>query len=66
MAASYYDLGISAGFNTLIMLCFLILYSVFSRKPINARVYFTKWFDVDPEVLPPEPVLFVQSYSKFA
>lgn len=49
MAASYADLGISAGFNLSIMLVFVVLYSFFSRKPINARVYFTKWFDVDPE-----------------
>eukprot|EP00897_Mesotaenium_endlicherianum_P000464 jgi/Mesen1/10418/ME000818S09898 len=49
MATSWSDLGVSAAINMGVVLLFLVLYSVFSQQPINARVYFAKWFVMDEE-----------------
>lgn len=50
MATSFSDLGVSALINGCVILVLLILFSIFVRQPANARVYYMKWFLVDPKV----------------
>lgn len=38
------DIGISAAFNLLTALVFLIAFAVLRLQPINDRVYFPKWY----------------------
>lgn len=49
-AISFVDLAISFGINFAITCLFLFLYSLFSVQPLNARVYFTRWFILDEKV----------------
>ena len=50
MATSFSDLGVSALLNGCVIFVLLILFSIFVRQPANARVYYMKWFLVDPKV----------------
>ncbi|GJP41199.1 hypothetical protein CLOM_g874 [Closterium sp. NIES-68] len=47
MGVTFADLGVSFGINLGVSLVVLFLYSVFSQQPLNARVYYTKWFCLD-------------------
>eukprot|EP00850_Spirogloea_muscicola_P013283 SM000089S23839 [mRNA] locus=s89:348792:349004:+ [translate_table: standard] len=50
MGSGLGELGISAAINIGIVLAFFAAFSVARRQPINARIYYSKWFVKDPKV----------------
>lgn len=49
-SVDFVDLAICFGINLGISSLFLFLYSLLKVQPINARVYFTRWFILDDKV----------------
>eukprot|EP00850_Spirogloea_muscicola_P008191 SM000043S15819 [mRNA] locus=s43:323436:330226:+ [translate_table: standard] len=49
MGSGLGELGISAAINIGVVLAFFAAYSVARRQPINARIYYSKWFVKDPK-----------------
>ncbi|KAF0927884.1 hypothetical protein E2562_036803 [Oryza meyeriana var. granulata] len=44
MAATIYDIGLSAAINVLTAVAFLLVFAFLRLQPINDRVYFPKWY----------------------
>ncbi|GJP49908.1 hypothetical protein CLOM_g9064 [Closterium sp. NIES-68] len=49
MGSTFADLGYSCAINLSIFAAMIVLYTILSKQPLNARVYFTKWFSINDQ-----------------
>ncbi|CAI5484260.1 unnamed protein product [Closterium sp. Yama58-4] len=47
MGSTFGELGYACAINVGVLAGMLVAYTILSKQPLNARVYFTKWFSID-------------------
>ncbi|CAI5523346.1 unnamed protein product [Closterium sp. Naga37s-1] len=50
MGSTFGELGYACAINVAVLAGMLVAYTILSKQPLNARVYFTKWFSLNDRV----------------